>query len=232
MLSHHDDTDVHSALYFLLQFYTDKTLCNDKTEVHAFKVGLLNAEYNAKNKHLGTLALIPVLKPKAGISDRQLNEARRDLMFQAVSTNLASLKAASFTGMEIRLADGVTHTVYPRALSYVADDPEQHAVSQILSGQTKRQCVRCYITSDKLAAVELSAKHRSLELQQQIRKRIAEKYTISKKAGDQERSEYGTYPDGCGLFGFDGEDHESCKQQYSDACSVFCIPSHLNNASW
>lgn len=203
----------HACYLTVVQLYTDKTMCNDKTEVHAFQVGLLNADYNAKIKHLTTLALIPVIKPRAGLTDNQLTEARRDLMCQAIHSILDTLKQASHTGMEISLADGSRHWVFPRALSYVADDPEQHAVLQILSGvQTKRQCCRCYITSHELSAVELRAELRTLEKQQCIRRHILRTYSTStKKAGDAVCSEFGTHPDNCGLSGLAGEDKDACK---------------------
>jgi hypothetical protein len=110
--------------------------------VYAFKVGLLNVEYRAKIKHLGTLALIPVPKARAGFPEPKLREAERDLMWKAVITILDTLKSASHTGLVITLADGQHHRVYPRALSYVADDPEQRAVLQLLGGQTDLTCCR------------------------------------------------------------------------------------------
>lgn len=195
-----------------MQFYTDKTQCNNKTEVYAFKVGVLNLEYKAKVKYIDTLALLPILDSCPGLSEAQLAEAKRDFMHKAIKTTLTSLQHASYSGFDVSLADGSRHRVYPRALSYVADDPEQHAVLQIKSGvKTKRQCVRCYLTTDLLSAVEQQADMRTLASQQHIRDQILDAATTSQQAAEVVCKEYGTHPEQCGLWGFDGEDNLACE---------------------
>jgi hypothetical protein len=211
-----------------LQFYSDKTQVNDTTDVYPFKVGLLNLERAAKIKHLGTLALIPILKHGAHpeLSKEQLRDARRDLMRQCTSTVLKELKEASHTGLHITLANGDSHWIFPRALNYVADDPEQHAVLQIKSGvRTLRQCCRCYITTNQLSDVHIAATNRSLERQLKIfdlmeeahqRKQRSSNTAEPQPAGDLTdvatiSRQYGTHFDKCGLWGFAGEENDSCK---------------------
>jgi hypothetical protein len=148
-------------------------------------------------------------------------------MHKAVKTTLASLQQASYTGLDVTLADGSRHKLYPRALSYVADDPEQHAVLQVKSGiKTKRQCVRCYLATDLLAAVQHQAQLRTLACQQHIRATICEAAITSQQAAEAICKEYGTHPEECGLWGFDGEHNPQCKCQHqSPHWSDTCLPT-------
>lgn len=69
----------------MLQLYSDKTNVTDKTQVYPIKVALLNLDYGCKRKHLGTLALIPVLKHLPSCSDADMAVARRDLLRQVLA---------------------------------------------------------------------------------------------------------------------------------------------------
>lgn len=208
------------------QFYSDKTLVNNKTEVYAFKIGLLNLDLPTKVRHLGTLALIPILKPREDVSSSNLRAARRQLMAVCIKDILSTLREASKSGLDIKLADGSRHQLFPRPLSWVADDPEQHAVLQIKAGKhSMRQCVRCFCLTQDLAAVDIVSQSRTLSMQRRIfnsiqqakeakrqakRQRTGQPETPLRSANEISRL-FGTHPDECGLWGFDGEECDACE---------------------
>lgn len=193
-----------------LQFYSDKTSCNKTTQFYPFKCGLLNIDYALKVKNLGTLGFIPILRKRRGISSSKLRQAKRELMAKCLTLMLAPLRAASYTGLHVQTADSRTHSVFPRVLSYVADDPEQRAVLQLyVSGRCKRQCCRCYAHRKHMCDFNTSAQLRTLDSQQQIQQQIAA--APNRAAAIEICKKYSTHPDAIGLAGFAGEDSIACK---------------------
>jgi hypothetical protein len=94
-------------------------------------------------------------------------------------------------------------------------------VLQIKSGtQTKRQCVRCYLSSDLLSAVESRAQLRTVAAQQAFRQRMLD----SKSPQDAEdlSRRCGTHADASGMWGFAGESEEACECAASGACVANC----------
>lgn len=212
----------------MLQLYSDKTNVTDKTQVYPIKVALLNLDYGCKRKHLGTLALIPVLKHLPSCSDADMAVARRDLLRQVLAIVTQTLRDASHTGLQLELADGVING-FPRCCSYVADYPEAHCVCQIRSGvQATSQCIRCFMLTEYLADVHTRAGPRTLAAVRSLQAAVRAAPTA--EAREDLCRQAGIHPQDCGHLGFAGEDGAACE---CCACEPDCwVPAGCSVRAW
>lgn len=202
----------------MLQVYTDKTACNTTTSAYPIKIGLLNADYHQRIKHIGTIGFIPVLKPRAGFSDQAMATVRRTVVDRCLDIILEPLKQASHVGTILRAPDSCLYRVFPRLLSYVADDPEQRLVAHIYgSCSCQRQCCRCYCPTDQLSELNTAFELRTIERQAEIRAH-----------GQDICTQFSTHPGASALEGFAGQDNLCCK--WSACIENYSVCMHI--AAW
>ena len=202
-----------------VQVYSDKTNCNRNTDLYPVKLGLLNVKYAERIKRLSTVAYIPILSKPPGMDDQTFRACKRQFLALALQVILADLREASFTGVLVETSDGFLHTVFPRLLSYVADDPEQRQVLQIYSANSAhRPCVRCFCVSSCLCELHLSYAARTLTKQKQIQDSISGA-TLEAEALSTSQL-FSTHAEAIGIAGFAGEEFPECKH---NLCSLYHI---------
>jgi hypothetical protein len=192
----------------VVQFYSDKTSANKTTHFYPFQVALLNLPHREKVKHIKKIAYIPVLRQQGGMSDERMSLARRELLAKALPIIVDSLKDASHKGFTC-VVKGAQRSVYPRLLSYVADDPEQRAILQIyISGHVQRPCCRCLVKYSQLADVGQHATLRTLQQYEDFRLLVEEAETTKEEHTTKKKFSCHGAPS---LLGFAGQAHISCK---------------------
>jgi hypothetical protein len=116
---------------------------------------LLGTKYSDKTKGIQTLAYIPDAKT-AGLTDDKKTILREKLLSRCLGIMLEKLKASSFLGVVVTLSGGRVMTLYPRLLSYVADDPEQRQIlCQYTPACSKAPCVQCYCARSQLCTASV-----------------------------------------------------------------------------
>jgi hypothetical protein len=191
-----------------LQFYSDKTSVNKNTHFYPFEVALLNLPHGDKCKHIKKIAYIPVLRQQGGMSDARMSLARRELLSKALPIIVDSLRVASHKGFTC-VINNVQRNIYPRLLTYVADDPEQRAILQIyVSGLVQRPCCRCLIKYSQLTDVGLQATLRTLGQYEDFSLQVEGAATPKLAQGIKKKYSCHGAP---ALLGFAGQRHLSCR---------------------
>lgn len=142
----HSEQVALSAVVAALQLYSDSTLLNVKGKpCHPIRMTLLNVPYSQKSEHVHVAAYFPELQKG---TDRSVKLA---VYAKCLETLLQPLAEASKSGEYWKDSYGDEYLIFPRILSYVADDPEMRDLLCILGHMAKFACERCLALRDSFA---------------------------------------------------------------------------------
>ena len=197
------------AVVAALQLHSDKTVVDHKGRaVWPVKAVLLNVPKAQRRAALENIALIPVIDDSMlppGLSPHQSRIYKLVAYNACIDYILRPLKRTSGTGVMLADPAGVQRLVYPRALSFVADKPEQAMAScSYDSGICNEPCNRCRALQAALADISARFEPRTLQSHTQLVERILQQPTATAAlALSKQRSTYPVHI--IGLAGFAGQ---------------------------
>ncbi|KAL4431240.1 hypothetical protein ABPG75_006496 [Micractinium tetrahymenae] len=166
------EADIKAAVIAALQLTSDKTLLNVKgLQAYPVRACLLNLMYGLRIDNIDCLAYFPVLKRPPGVSSHTWRLVRLFAVNECLRRLLAPLKQLANEGKVTAAPSGALYRFFPRLLSYVADDPEVHDISCILSGGTLHPCEQCWELRDNFDGFSTAAPRTTGE-QKELRARI------------------------------------------------------------
>ena len=197
-----------------LQFYSDKTLINNKgAAAHPLRLSLLNVGYAARMqlKNLATVGYMPIIARPAGMNVDTFRKLKHVVRQRCLSTLMQPLKQLSHEGVYINDPTGTAQLVFPRLLSIVGDHPEIGDLMAIFSsGAPQRPCSRCLAPRSSMHDITQRYAARTMQTHQQMMQEVAAasagRGAVSKVEAVKQRWSSHAVP--LGLAGFAGDDTE------------------------
>jgi len=160
-----------------VQFYSDKTLVNNKhAAAHPVRLSLLNVGYAARMqlRNLATVGYMPIIARPAGMNADNFRKLKHVVRQRCLHILLEPLKQLSHQGIRLSDPEGTAQLVYPRLLSMVGDHPEISDVFAIFSsGTPQRPCSRCLAPRKSMDDISLRYPARSAETQANMMQQVA-----------------------------------------------------------
>ena len=198
-----------------LQFYSDKTLINNKgAAAHPLRLSLLNVGYSARMqlKNLATVGYMPIIARPAGMNLPSFRRLKHIVRQRCLSILLQPLKRLSHQGVRIFDPHGIAQFVFPRLLSIVGDHPEIGDLLAIFSsGTPQKPCSRCLAPRVSMADISQQHAARTMQTHQQMMHEVAAAAGSGRGAlgrVDAVKQEWSSHAVSLGLAGFAGEDTE------------------------
>lgn len=210
----HQASIEHGGVVAALQFYSDKTLINNKgASAHPLRLSLLNAGYAARMqlKNLATVGYMPIIARPAGMTNDTFRRLKHVVRQRCLRILLQPLKQLSHECVFINDPDGKAQLVFPRLLSIVGDHPEISDLLAIFSsGTPQRPCSRCLAPRSSMHDITEQHPARTMQTHQQMMREVATAGAGRGAVGRVEavKQRWSSHAVPLGLAGFAGEDTE------------------------